>query len=39
MSVKGLNRSVIVYRGVGGLYKRFKKTLKVLKEGIIGIGV
>ena len=39
MSVRGLNRSVVIYRGVGGLRKGFKKTLKVLKEGVVGIGV
>jgi hypothetical protein len=39
VSIQGLNRSVIVRRGVGGLRKGSKKTLEVLKEGIIGIGV
>jgi len=29
----------MVYRGVGGLYKGSKKTLEVLKEGVVGIGV
>ena len=38
-SVRGFNRSVVVYRGVGGLYKGSKKTLEVLKEGVVGIGV
>ena len=39
VSIRGLNRSIIVCRGVGGLYKGSKKILKVLKEGIIEIGV
>ena len=39
MSVRGLNRSVVVRRGVGGLYKGSKKTSEVLKEGVVGIGV
>ena len=39
MSVRGLNRSVVVRRGVGGLRKGSKKTSEVLKEGIVGIGV
>ena len=39
VSVRGLNRSVVVFWGVGGLYKGSKKTLEVLKEGIVGIGV
>ena len=39
MSIQGLDRSVVVRRGVGGLYKGSKKTLEVLKEGIVGIGV
>ena len=34
----GLNRSVVVYRGVGGLYNGSKKDIRVLKEGIVGIG-
>ena len=29
----------MVYRRVGGLYKGSKKTLEVLKEGIVEIGV
>ena len=37
MSVWGLNRSVVVRRGVGGLHKGSKKTLEVLKEGVVGI--
>ena len=36
---RGLNRSVVVYRGVGGLRKGSKKTSEVLKEGVVGIGV
>jgi hypothetical protein len=39
VSVRGLNRSVVVYRGVGGLCKGSKKILEVLKEGIVGIGI
>jgi hypothetical protein len=39
VSVRGLNRSVVVRRGVGGLYKGPEKRLEVLKEGIVGIGV
>ena len=39
MSIRGLNRSVVVYRGVGGLYKGSKKISEVLKEGVVGIGV
>ena len=39
VSVRGLNRSVVVRRGVGGLYKGSEKTLEVLKEGVVGIGV
>ena len=46
MSVRGLDRSVEVINGsvtvcrrVGGLHKGSEKTLKVLKEGIVGIGV
>jgi len=39
MSVRGLNRSVVVYRRIRGLCKGSKKTLEVLKEGVIGIGV
>ena len=39
MSVRGLDRSVVVYRGVGGFRKGSKKTLEVLKEGVVGIGV
>ena len=38
-SVKVINKSVIVYRRVGGLYKGSKKTSEVLKEGVVGIGV
>ena len=38
-SVKVISRSVIVCRRVGGFYKGFKKTLKVLKEGVVRIGV
>jgi len=39
VSVRGLNRSVVVRRGVGGLRKGSKKTLEVLKEGVVGVGV
>jgi len=39
MSVRGLNRSVVVRKGVGGLCKGSKKTLEVLKEGVVGVGV
>jgi hypothetical protein len=39
VSVRGLNRSVVVRKGVGGLCKGSKKTLEVLKEGVVGIGV
>jgi hypothetical protein len=39
VSIRGLNRSVVVRRGVGGLYKGFKKRLEVLKEGVVGVGV
>ena len=39
VSVRSLNKSIVVYRGVGGLRKESKKILKVLKEGIVGIGV
>ena len=39
MSVRGLNRSVVVRRGVGGLRKESKRKSEVLKEGIVGIGV
>ena len=38
-SVRGLNRSVVVCRGVGGFYKGSEKTSEVLKEGVVGIGV
>ena len=36
---RGLDRSVVVRGGVGGLYKGSGKTSEVLKEGIVGIGV
>ena len=39
LSVKAINGSVTVRRRVGGLYKGSKKTLGVLKEGVVGIGV
>jgi len=39
VSVRGLNRSVVVCRGVGGLRKGSKKTSEVLKEGIVRIEV
>jgi len=39
VSIRGLNRSVVVRRGVGGLRKGSKKTLEILKEGVVGIGV
>ena len=38
-SIRGLNGSVVVRRGVGGLRKGSKKTSEVLKEGVVGIGV
>ena len=31
--------SITVYRKVRGLHKVFKKRSKVLKEGVVGIGV
>ena len=34
-----IDESVTVRRRVGGLCKGSKKTLKVLKEGVVGIGV
>ena len=39
MSIRGLNRSVVVRRGVRGLRKGSKKTSEVLKEGVVGVGV
>ena len=39
VSVRGLNRSVVVRKGVGGLYKGPEKRLEVLKEGVIRIEV
>ena len=39
VSIRGLNRSVVVYKRVGGLYKGSKKRSEVLKEGVVGIGV
>ena len=39
VSIRGLNRSVVVYREVGGLYKGSKKRSGVLREGVVGIGV
>ena len=39
VSVRGLNRSVVVRRGVGGLRKGPKKRSEVLKEGVVGIGI
>ena len=39
MSIRGLNRSVVVCRRVGGLRKGSKKRLGVLKEGVVRIGV
>jgi len=39
VSVRGLNRSVVVRRGIGGLCKGSKKTSEVLKEGVVGVGV
>ena len=39
VSVRGLNRSVVVRKGVGGLRKGSKKTSEVLKEGVVGVGV
>ena len=38
MSVRGLNRSIVVRKGVGGLRKGSKKRSEVLKEGVVGIG-
>ena len=35
MSVRGLNRSVVVRRGVGGLRKGLERRSEVLKEGIV----
>ena len=37
MSVRGLNRSVVVCRGVGGLRNGSKKDVRVLKKGVVGI--
>ena len=34
-----INKSIIVCRRVGGLYKGSEKRLEVLKEGVVGIGV
>ena len=34
-----INKSVIVCKRVGGLCKGFEKILKVLKKGVVGIGV
>ena len=39
MSVRGLNRSVVVRRRVGGLRKGSEKRSEVLKEGVVGVGV
>ena len=39
MSVRGLDRSVVVYRRVGGLCKGSKKRSGVLREGVVRIGV
>jgi len=39
VSIRGLNKFVVVCRGVGGLYKGSKKTSEVLKEGVVGVGV
>jgi len=39
VSVRGLDRSIVVRRGVGGLRKGSKKTSEVLKEGVVGVGV
>jgi len=38
VSIRGLNRSIVVRRGVGGLRKGSEKRSEVLKEGIVGIG-
>ena len=38
-SVKVINGSVTVRKRIGGLRKGSKKTLEVLKEGIVRIGV
>ena len=39
MSVRGLDRSVVVYKGVGGLRNGSEKRLEVLEEGVVRIGV
>ena len=39
VSIRGLNRSVVVYKRVGGLYKGSEKRLGVLREGVVEIGV
>jgi hypothetical protein len=37
--IKAVNKSVIIYRRVKGFYKGSKEGLKVLREGVVGIGV
>ena len=39
MSVRGLNRSVVVRRKVRGLHKGSEERSEVLKEGVVGVGV
>ena len=39
VSIRGLNRSVVVYKRVGGLYKGSKKRLGILREGIVRIEI
>ena len=39
VSVRGLNRSVVVCRRVGGLCKGSKKRSGVLREGVVRIGI
>jgi hypothetical protein len=39
VSVRGLDRSVVVRRGVGGLRRGSEKRSEVLKEGVVGVGV
>ena len=38
-SVEVIDRSVVAYRGIRGLYRVSKKRSEVLKEGIVGVGV
>ena len=39
VSVRGLDRSVVVCKRVGGLHKGSEKRSGVLREGVVGIGV